>query len=194
MTVKELVEKIQTTFKALPEKVSSLATWKKALIIGCACLIFLGANDLGFYMLGTKTCKQTAPTEIKPSERPKEKTTLIVKPKEKAVQCGDRIELTAAMENNKKIKVTGKDQCKMTVKYFDLDYHCPLIKNQLSFGLGFIGVYDNIGKKFTPLIGGIAGYTRWFGNVGFGPQIKAYGAIDKSMYSAGADLVVNYRW
>jgi hypothetical protein len=186
MTKQEFLD----AFKAIPTKLASMATWKKVLIIGSICIVILGVNDLGFYCLGTKTCKPTAPTEIKPSEKPKEKTTIIIKdPK-----YNDPIDLSAKMINNKKIEVTAKTHYVQTIKNFDLIFSCPTLKNQIGFGLGLLFTYDNLNKKFTPLVGANISYTHWWGNFGFGPQVRAYGAIDKSMYSAGIDAVINYRW
>lgn len=187
MTQQELLDAI----KAIPTKVMNLATWKKALIAGSVVILILGGTHFGAYYAGTKVCKSTAPptiTQTKPT------STVINKPREKNIVCGEEIKVEPIIDKKYKLQLKMYDNCKTTIAYYQVDVHCPIIKNDFGFGPGFLIVYDNTYKKLTPLLGGAVSYTRWFGNFGLNPQVRAYGAMDKSMFAGGADLMFHYKW
>lgn len=188
MTTQEFLDSI----KAIPAKITALAPWKKYLIGGSVVVIILAGTHIGAYVAGTKSLKPYQPPTItlttpKPTTDMNEDNPL-------AYMCGNKIDISTKMVNDKKLMILAEDECKKTTAYYALNYNCKPLKNQLGFGIGALFVYDNIGKKFTPLVGASLQYTRWWGNFGFGPQLRGYGAIDKSMYSVGLDAVINYRW
>lgn len=190
----EITTKVKTQISTLVERWKALALWKRALIIGSACLLLLGANDLGFYVAGTQTCKNESqkPITITEAQKPKEKTVYLVTPKEKAIQCGEKIDLNLTLEKKTQLKIEASDKCKKTTKYYDIEQDCQLKRNSLGFGPSVLVTYTD--GKINPLVGGRIEYIRWFGNVGFGGSVAGYTSIDRTKYAGSADALIKFRW
>lgn len=183
---------LPTFFNTFWEKVKTMATWKKALIIVAILLITHGGVGLGLYIIGTKTCEPEGKPDITPG-KPIPHTT-IYKPVEKNSVCGKVIDIAVTMETEKKLKVIAKDTCKITTAFFNIDFNCPTKSHNIGFGPSVLFVYDNTGRRFMPLIGGKVSYTHFWGAFGLGGAVSGYGAFDKTAYAAGIDLMLNYRF
>lgn len=183
---------IPSFFSNLGEKVKNMATWKKALIIVAILILTHGAMGLGMYIVGTNTCKPEGSGEVTPG-KPKPHTD-INKPVDKNSVCGTEIQLSLEKVGETKFKNTGKDKCKTTVAYFDFDYKCPSPLWSIGIGPGFLIGYTTEDKKVYPMIGGTINFQRHWGNLSIGPAVHIYGAIDKSMFAAGADLMFELRF
>jgi hypothetical protein len=188
MTTQEFLDAI----KAMPAKVAALAPWKKYLIGGSIVIVILAGTHIGAYVAGTKSLKPYQPPTItlttpKPTTDMNEDNPL-------AYMCGNKIDISTKMVNDKKLMIIAEDECKKTTAYYALAYNCPALKWSISIAPGFMIGYDMEGKKVYPMIGGGLGFQRHWGNLSLGPEILVYSMIDKSHFSIGANLKFEYRF
>jgi hypothetical protein len=185
---------IPTLFNNAKTSVSNMETWKKWLIgIAVLIIIFIGSNaitGLVCYYKGTDTCKQTSPTTITPATTPPEHTTVYIKKNE----CGNKVDLTAKMINNKKLEVIGKTKCVETKKYFDIDFNCPVQKWGIGIAPGASLFYDSESSKIIPMIGGNLYFKRYFGNFSIGPMLGYYQSLNNKAFNGTANILLEYKF
>jgi hypothetical protein len=178
------------------QKLTSMAKWKKILIIISVVIIVLGGYGAGMYVLGVKSCSHIAGPDVKKDD--KKDVSHVNKPYDKNSVCGTKIDMTASIDkysgNTLRLKMFGKDSCKDTTSYFDINWTCPNLKWSVSLGLGLLVSYDSTGKKIYPQVGGLIGFQRHWSNLSLGPEIAVYSTLDKGMYSMAANMKFEYRF
>jgi hypothetical protein len=178
------------------QKLTSIAKWKKVLIISSAVVVLLVGYGFGMYILGANSCARTTPPSVEKDES-KDKGK-VYPPVDKNSICGTKINMTASIDkykaNKLTLKIFGQDKCKEYTSYFDVNWTCPNPKWSVALGLGALISYDSIGKKFYPQVGGLIGFQRHWGNVSLGPEVGVYSTIDKSMFSVATNLKFEYRF
>jgi hypothetical protein len=107
---------------------------------------------------------------------------------------GGPIKVTGKVVGKNKIKVTGENTLTKTTQDYKVKIDLSAINNDIGVGLGLLVVYDNIGKKLTPLYGGVAQYSKYWGMFGITPQLGAYGTNKKEMYAVNVNIMAHYRW
>lgn len=174
-----------------------MVTWQKGLIGGILGILILVGTNIGSYILGTKADHPDGPLII--NQGKPDPITIIKDPVKPNSRCGKDINIFVEpvkkmIADKYKIKVTAADECKVGVAYFDIDVKAPTYKNSIGFGIGVMFDYSNEMKKIYAMPGITFEYTRLWGQIGFGPSIAYYNAIDNSNLAFKCDLLVHYKW
>jgi hypothetical protein len=178
--------------KQVIDQLKTWPVWKKALVIAAALIITHGAVGLGTYIAGTKSLKPYKPPEITLG-KPDPKTTVDTS-NPLAYTCGNEIGISAVFENEKKLKITGKDKCKQSVYYYDLNYQCKEYKYTLGLAPGLLMTYSLDQAKLTWMVGGQLYFKRNYGRFSVGPQVGYYQSIDSKNFAITANLALEYRF